>query len=474
MVKVFTGPVQLLAVGVTVTVATTGVVPAFVAVKELIALPDPEAPSPMEGVLFVQVNVVPATVLVNDSRVVPAPLQTVWSPGVALAIGVGLTVMVNVADGPAQLFAVGVTVNVAVTGVDPLLVAVKEGIALPDPLAPMPIVILLFVQVYVVPATLLVNISVVVLALLHTVWLVGVTVIFGVGLTVIVNVDEAPVQLLAVGVTVIVATTGAAPLLVAVKEAILPAPEAARPIEVVLFVQLNTVPLTAPLNVSVVVAAPLQTVWVPGDAETVGVGLTVMVNVADGPAQLFAVGVTVNVAVTGVDPLLVAVKEGIALPDPLAPMPMVILLFVQVYVVPATLLINISVVVLALLHTVWLVGVTVIFGVGLTVIVKVEEAPVQLLAVGVTVIVATTGAAPLLVAVKEAILPVPEAARPIEVVLLVQENTVPLTAPVNVSAVVAAPLHTVWVPGEALTVGVGFTVIVKLVDVPEQVTPALV
>ena len=95
------------------------------------------------------------------------------------------------------------------------------------------------------------------------------------------------------------------------------------------------------------------------------------------------------------------------------------------------------------------------------------------MAVGVTVIVAVTGSAPVLVAVKAAILPAPDAARPMEVLLLVQLNTVPATAPVKLMAVVVAPLHNVWL-ATAFTVGVGFTVIVNVVEVPVQVTPPLV
>jgi hypothetical protein len=94
-------------------------------------------------------------------------------------------------------------------------------------------------------------------------------------------------------------------------------------------------------------------------------------------------------------------------------------------------------------------------------------------AVGVTVIVAVTGAVPVLVAVNAAILPVPLAARPMLVLLFVQLNVVPATAPVKVMAVVVAPLHNVWL-ATAFTVGVGLTVIVNVIGVPVQVTPPLV
>ena len=87
--------------------------------------------------------------------------------------------------------------------------------------------------------------------------------------------------------------------------------------------------------------------------------------------------------------------------------------------------------------------------------------------------VAVTGAVPVLIALKEAMLPVPLAARPIDVVLLVQLYTVPGTAPLKVTAAVGAPLHTTWL-GTLFTVGVGFTVMVKVIGVPVQVVPALV
>jgi hypothetical protein len=65
---------------------------------------------------------------------------------------------------------------------------------------------------------------------------------------------------------------------------------------------------------------------------TVGVGLTVIVNVFAGPEQetpkLVKVGVTVMVAVTGDVPVLTAANAAI-LPVPLVPRPIVVLSFVQ-------------------------------------------------------------------------------------------------------------------------------------------------
>ena len=72
-----------------------------------------------------------------------------------------------------------------------------------------------------------------------------------------------------------------------------------------------------------------------------------------------------------------------------------------------------------LLHIVWL-ATAVTVGVGFTVITKLVDEPVQLLADGVTVMVDVIADAVLLVAVKAAILPVPDDARPILAALFVQ------------------------------------------------------
>ena len=68
-------------------------------------------------------------------------------------------------DVPLQLFADGVTVMVDVIAALVLLAAVNDAI-LPLPLAPRPIAVLLFVQLYDVPVPL--NVTTVVDVLLHT------------------------------------------------------------------------------------------------------------------------------------------------------------------------------------------------------------------------------------------------------------------------------------------------------------------
>jgi hypothetical protein len=132
-----------------VIVAVTGVVPVFTAVK-LAMSPTPVAPKPIEGVLFVQLYTIvpPVAVDPKDTDVVVPPLHTT-SLDTEFTVAVGFTVIVNVFAGPVQgtppLVKVGVTVIVAVTGDVPVLTAANTAI-LPVPLAPKPIVVLLFVQ----------------------------------------------------------------------------------------------------------------------------------------------------------------------------------------------------------------------------------------------------------------------------------------------------------------------------------------
>jgi hypothetical protein len=149
--------------------------------------------------------------------------------------------MVNVIGNPAQPFGdVGVTVIVAVTAFVKLFAVTKDGI-LPIPLAPNPMEGLLFTQLYVVPATPLLNTIGNVVALAQCIWF-EIAFTFPVGLTVMVNVLDVPTQLtpafVNVGVIVMVAVTGVLLALLAIKDAILPAPVAAKPIEGVLLTQL--------------------------------------------------------------------------------------------------------------------------------------------------------------------------------------------------------------------------------------------
>ena len=70
---------------------------------------------------------------------IATPEHTVCDDGVATAFGVGLTSTVAVTAVPLQLFAVGVMVNVTVTGA--LVVLVSVPLMFPEPLAAMPVAV---------------------------------------------------------------------------------------------------------------------------------------------------------------------------------------------------------------------------------------------------------------------------------------------------------------------------------------------
>ncbi len=97
----------------------------------------------------------------------------------------------------------------------------------------------------------------------------------------------------------------------------LPAPLAGRPIEGVSLVQVK--PVAVPVKLTAVVLLPLQISWL-AIALTTGVGCTVIVNDLVGPLHVTApnvyFGVIVIVAMTGVEPPLVAAK------DPMFPVPL--------------------------------------------------------------------------------------------------------------------------------------------------------
>jgi len=243
---------------------------------------------------------------------------------------------------------------------------------------------------------------------------------------VIVKLRGEPGQPFAEGVTVIVAVTGTLVILIAVNDGISPVPLAAKPMEVLLFVQLKPVPLTAPVKFTALVATVLHNVWLAG-CTTSGVGFTVIVKLCTVPGHPYAIGKTFMVAVAGVLLTFTAVKGGIS-PVPLTAKPIEVLLLVQIKLVAPTLPVKFTALVGAALHMAWLVGCTT-FGVGFTVIVKNRALPGQPFAVGITVMNPVAGTIPELTAVKEGIFPLPVAANPIEVLLLVQLKPVPLTVP---------------------------------------------
>jgi len=460
MVNVSGVPVQPLANGVTVMVAVVVVAPLLVAVKEPM-FPLPEAASPMDGVSLIQPNEVPVTVSVNEMAVVGSPLHKVSSL-IGATVGVGFTVMVNVSGAPVHPLAEGATVIDAVTIVDPVFVAVNVAM-FPLPTAAKPIEGVSFVQSNVVPSTVSTNVTAVVEAPLHNIW--GFTdATVGVGFTMMLNVSGEPVQVLAEGVTVTVAVITVAPALMAVNAAMFPVPVPANPMEGVALVQSKVVLATVSTKVTATVEAPLQSVC-GFTASTVGVGLTVMVNVSGVPVQVFAEGITVIVAVSIEEPLFIALKVAMS-PFPPTASPIEASLFVHAYVVPTTGAAKTTGVVAAPLHSVWPVtGDTV--GVGFIVIVNVSGLPTQPLADGVTVTVAVTIEEPLFMALKEGMSPLPAVPRPIEGMSFVQLKDVPATVPTNITPVVCAPLHNVWSVTVA-TVGVGFTVMVNVSGVPVQ------
>ena len=172
------------------------------------------------------------------------------------------------------------------------------------------------------------------------------------------------------------------------------------------------------------------------------------------------------VATTGVVPVFTALNAAM-LPVPLAPNPMLVLLFTQVNTVPGTLPVNDTEAVVELLHTTWLAGWSIV-GVGFTVIVNVIEVPVHVtpfaVKEGVTVKVLVSGAVPVFVAVKAGTLPVPlVAARPMASPVRDQAKTVPDVLLENTVAGTVVPTQLILL-ATALTDGTGFTVTVADFD----------
>ena len=76
IVKLLLDPLQPLATGVTVIVATTGVLPVLIAEK-VEMFPVPLVPKPIDDALLLQLNTVPVTPPIKFTPVVLAPLHTV-------------------------------------------------------------------------------------------------------------------------------------------------------------------------------------------------------------------------------------------------------------------------------------------------------------------------------------------------------------------------------------------------------------
>jgi hypothetical protein len=97
--------------------------------------------------------------------------------------------------------------------------------------------------------------------------------------------------------------------------------------------------------------------------------------------------------------------------------------------------------------------------------VKLLLLPLHPFACGVTVIVPVTVDVVELAVRKGNIFPVPELPNPMLVALLVQVKVEPATGPVRVINAVESPAQTNWLV-TAVRVGVGFTVMVKVLGVP--------
>lgn len=204
-------------------------------------------------------------------------------------------------------------------------------------------------------------------------------------------------------------------------------------------------------------------------AAAMGKGFTVIVKFTGAPEQPLAVGVTVITPEILAFVVFVPVNAGIDAPLFDAPRPIAVLLLAQAKVTPVDgELTNVTAVEGLPAQIVWLAG-GVAVGVGFTVIVNVLELPLHPPEVGVIVIVATTFVEPVFTALKDPILPLPLAASPIDGVLFVQLKMVFGTFSVEAKSMepVATPLQTV-IGETVLTVGFGFTVIVKVTGLPAQ------
>jgi hypothetical protein len=201
-------------------------------VKSPVILPDPFAAMPVTATVLslVQLNVAPLTVALKSIWVIVVPEQIVCDDGVVTAApGVGFTITVVVIGVPLQPFAVGVILNVTVTGAVEVLI--KVPLILPDPLAVIPVTeaVLFLVQLKVVPLMLLVSVTGVIVTPEQMVCVNGVAVATGTGFT---RTVALLVQVLELRVMVNVTYSGAVFVFVRAP-LILPDPLAAIPVTVV-------------------------------------------------------------------------------------------------------------------------------------------------------------------------------------------------------------------------------------------------
>lgn len=198
------------------------------------------------------------------------------------------------------------------------------------------------------------------------------------------------------------------------------------------------------VNTMVVIGLPEHIVWLEGVATALGVGFTRTVAVIGVPPQVLAVGVMVNVTVIGAAVVLVRLPLISPLPFAAIPVTAPVLFLTQVNVVPVVVLVNAIVVIGPPEHIVWLEGVAIALGFGLTRTVAVIGLPAQPLADGVIVNVTVMGAAVVLVSVP-LIFPLPLAAIPVTLTLLslVHAYVAPAVLLVNAIVVIGLPEHTI-------------------------------
>ena len=202
--------------GVTVKVTVMATLVVLFNVPEILLVPDAGIPVTSMLLSLVQLYVAPGVLPVNDIIVTGKPEQITWLLGEAKASATGLTSTVAVMGVPWQPSAVGVMVNVTVTGVFPLFTS--DPLILPDPLLLMVPVIpgLFLTQLNVVPGVVLDKTTWVMSIPLQTDWLAGVATATGDGFTNTVAIAGTPGQPLACGVILNVTVTGNGELLTSV------------------------------------------------------------------------------------------------------------------------------------------------------------------------------------------------------------------------------------------------------------------
>jgi hypothetical protein len=176
--------------------------------------------------------------------------------------------------------------------------------------------------------------------------------------------------------------------LVALNEGISPVPEGdGRPISLNVCDQLYCVPLTIePVKVIALTELPEQTVTLVREL-IVGVGRTIMLKATGVPWQLLEIGVTITLALIGVEPELVAIN-GAMEPVPEFASPIIVLELFHSYSVlltgePE----KVTEVENPLQTIIGPAGETVTEGVGLIRMLNVLDGPLQLLLNGVTVMI---------------------------------------------------------------------------------------